>query len=194
MRPISGWLAAAAGLLLLTPGEGQAQVTGFDREALIAEFVAFDNSRNEGRAYSDQKTSSALAWGESYYLNAYIKMYRVTGDARWLDKVIDHFDRMAANMVDHDGDGISGWQADRYSVSRMRARGAAQPGDGADPARRGAWSRTSSRPTRRSTRSTASSAPGTTASRCGGWAARGRWSTTGPTSRESRSPASPVSR
>ena len=97
-------------------------MTGFDREALIAEFVAFDDSRNEGRAYSDQKTSSALAWGESYYLNAYIKMYRVTGDARWLDKVVDHFDRMAANMGDHDGDGIPGWQADRYSVSRMRAR------------------------------------------------------------------------
>ena len=96
-------------------------MTGFDREALIEEFVAFDDSRNEGRAYSDQKTSSALAWGESYYLNAYIKMYRVTGDARWLDKVVDHFDRMAANMGDHDGDGIAGWQADRYSVSRMRA-------------------------------------------------------------------------
>ena len=121
MRPTLRWLAAVAGLVLLTTEEGESQVTGFDREALIAEFVAFDDSRNEGRAYSDQKTSSALAWGESYYLNAYIKMYRVTGDARWLDKVIDHFDRMAANMGDHDGDGIPGWQADRYSVARMRA-------------------------------------------------------------------------
>ena len=79
MRPIPGWLAAVAGLVLLTTEEGESQVTGFDREALIAEFVAFDDSRNEGRAYSDQTTSSALAWGESYYLNAYIKMYRVTG-------------------------------------------------------------------------------------------------------------------
>ena len=121
MRLIPGWLAAVAGLVPLIPQEAEAQVTGFDREELIAEFVAFDDSRNEGRAYSDQKTSSALAWGESYYLNAYIKMYRVTGDPRWLDKVVDHFDRMAANMSDHDGDGIPGWQADRYSVSRMRA-------------------------------------------------------------------------
>ena len=121
MRPIPRWPAAAAGLVLLTLQEGRAQVTAFDREALIAEFVAFDESRNEGRAYSDQKTSSALAWGESYYLNGYIKMYRVTGDPRWLDKVVDHFDRMAANMSDHDGDGIPGWQADRYSVSRMCA-------------------------------------------------------------------------
>lgn len=121
MRSIPAWPAAAAGLVLLTFQEGGAQVTGFDQEALIADFVAFDNSRNEGRAYSDQKTSSALAWGESYYLNAYIKMYLVTGDPHWLDKVVDHFDRMAANMSDHDGDGIPGWQADRYSVSRMRA-------------------------------------------------------------------------
>ena len=34
---------------------------------------------------------------------------------------MDHFGRMIANMADHDGDGIPGWQTDRYSVSRMAA-------------------------------------------------------------------------
>ena len=105
--------------LLLSGQTANAQV--FDREALIAQFTSFDASRNEGKGYSEHASSATLAWGESRYLNAYIKMYRVTGDTRWLDKVVDHFDRMLANMSDHNGDGIPGWHTDRYSVSRMRA-------------------------------------------------------------------------
>ena len=118
----SAFLAAIGFLALFAGRETRAQIAGFDPEALAKRFVGFDVSRNAGKAYSESASSATLAWGESYYLNAYVKMYRVTRYTRWLDKVVDHFDRMVANMSDHDGDGIPGWHTDRYSVSRMRAR------------------------------------------------------------------------
>jgi hypothetical protein len=118
----SAFLAAIGFLALFAGQETRAQIAGFDPEALAKRFVGFDVSRNAGKAYSESASSATLAWGESYYLNAYVKMYRVTRYTRWLDKVVDHFDRMVANMSDHDGDGIPGWNTDRYSVSRMRAR------------------------------------------------------------------------
>ena len=118
----SAFLAAIGFLALFAGRETRAQIAGFDPEALAKRFVGFDVSRNAGKAYSESASSATLAWGESYYLNAYVKMYRVTRYTRWLDKVVDHFDRMVANMSDHDGDGIPGWNTDRYSVSRMRAR------------------------------------------------------------------------
>ena len=94
---------------------------GFDREVLALEFAQFDAGVNNGRGYSESPASSSLAWGESYYLNAYVMMYHATGDTKWLDKIVDHVDRMIANMSDHNGDGVAAWHTDRYSVSRMRA-------------------------------------------------------------------------
>lgn len=117
----SAFVAAIGFVALFAERETPAQVTGFDPEALAKQFVGYDVSRNAGKGYSESASSATLAWGESYLLNAYVKMYRVTRNTRWLDKVVDHFDRMVANMSDHDGDGIPGWHTDRYSVSRMRA-------------------------------------------------------------------------
>ena len=102
-------------------GEALGQPSGYDKQTLIESFTGFDRSVNGGKAYSESASSASLAWGESYYLNAYIKMYHVTGDVAWLDKVVEHFDRMVANMSDHDGDGIPAWHTDRYSVSRIRS-------------------------------------------------------------------------
>ena len=82
-------------------------------------------------------SSATLAWGESYYLNAYVKMYRVTRYMRWLDKVVDHFDRIVTNMSDHDGDGIPGWHTGLVFRVQDAGPGAAQPGDGVDQTRRG---------------------------------------------------------
>lgn len=115
-------VATVCFLSMLAGRETPAQTAGFDPQALAKQFVGFDVSRNAGKGYSESASSATLAWGESYYLNAYVKMYRATRYTRWLDKVVGHFDRMVANMSDHDGDGIPGWHTDRYSVSRMRAR------------------------------------------------------------------------
>ena len=121
-RRVGSAFVAAIGLLALLEGrETTAQIAGFDPEALAKQFVGFDVSLNAGKGYSENPSSATLAWGESYYLNAYVKMYRTTRNTRWLNKLVDHFDRMVANMSDHDGDGVPGWHTDRYSVSRMRA-------------------------------------------------------------------------
>ena len=109
-RRVGSAFVAAIGLLALLEGrETTAQVAGFDPEALAKQFVGFDVSLNAGKGYSENPSSATLAWGESYYLNAYVKMYRTTRNTRWLNKLVDHFDRMVANMSDHDGDGVPGW-------------------------------------------------------------------------------------
>jgi hypothetical protein len=101
-------------------GRAQTQPLGFDQARLIEKFVAFDVSQNGGRGSSDSPDSAALGWGEGYVLDAYLKMYRVTGDSKWLTKIVEHFDRIIANMTDHDGDGIPGWHTDSYSVAEVR--------------------------------------------------------------------------
>ena len=73
-----GFLAAIGFLALFAGRETPAQTAGFDPETLAKQFVGYDVSRNAGKGYSESASSATLAWGESYLLNAYVKMYRVT--------------------------------------------------------------------------------------------------------------------
>jgi hypothetical protein len=58
-----------------------------------------------------------LGWGESGALSAYLLMYRAHGDAKYLDKIIDHFDRVLANrddargVKDYRGLSLPAWQS-----------------------------------------------------------------------------------
>ena len=104
----------------LPGGAGWAQPDSYNKIMLVREFERFNASVKEGKGYSEYDNSASLAWGESYYLNAYIKMYRSTGDTKWLDTVVAHFDRMVANMSDPDGDRVLSWHTDRYSTSWIR--------------------------------------------------------------------------
>jgi len=45
----------------------------------------------------------------------YVKCYRVSADTYWLDKIVDHFDRMIANLSDPDGNGYLGWNTTTYT-------------------------------------------------------------------------------
>lgn len=92
----------------------------FDQEALVAAFTRSDNAQNGGRGSSDNPDSGALGWGESGVLDAYVKLYEATGDSRWLNKIVAHFDRMVANMEDHSGDGYGTWVTKTYSVALVR--------------------------------------------------------------------------
>ncbi len=88
---------------------------------IIQRFQLWDAVGNDGLGRSDRKTSGELGWGESRFLRDYMRCYFVTRDTYWLDKVVDHFDRMVAAMSDPDGDGYLGWQSIVYSVGIVEA-------------------------------------------------------------------------
>jgi len=84
-------------------------------DAILA-YQAWDAANRGGLGNSDGQTSGDLGWGESTFLRNYVSCYRVTGDPYWLDKFIDHFDRMLTSQQDRNGDGWLAWDSIRYSV------------------------------------------------------------------------------
>lgn len=50
-----------------------------------------------GDRYTD---SGDVAWGESYVLRMYVNLYEAFGDRKWLDKLVDHADRVFAKLQD----------------------------------------------------------------------------------------------
>ena len=103
----------------------------FDRDALIDAFIKYDRSIRRGRGQSGSPDSGHLGWGESGLLDGYIKLYEATADRVWLDKIVDHFDRMIGNSNDAFGDGFPTWVTVTYSVGlartgRMHNRGTAR--------------------------------------------------------------------
>ncbi|PYI52155.1 carbohydrate binding domain-containing protein [Paenibacillus flagellatus] len=91
---------------------------GADRS--VDRFMEADQSFNFGLGSSDSPNGGSLAWSESYFLDGYMNMYEATGRTEWLDKVVDHGNRILANAVDHDGDGYKGWAEARYSHNQLK--------------------------------------------------------------------------
>ena len=115
---------SGAALVALVSSAANAQVEGRALEqtlggstgAELASFAMYDALERDGIGRSDAASSGGLGWGESSFLRNYMLCYRATGDLYWLDKLIDHFDRMVANMTDPDGDGFLAWLDVDYSV------------------------------------------------------------------------------
>lgn len=103
----------------------------FDPRDLVAAFADFDSGYQQGRGESDSADSGKLGWGEASFLDAYVKLYNATSDTRWLDRVVDHVDRIFGSMADCFGDGRLTWVTDTYSVAWLETvplhnRGAAR--------------------------------------------------------------------
>ena len=96
------------------------RVAPFDRDELVERFAGYDRSHNQGKGSSDEPDSGGLGWGESGFLDAYVKLYESTGDSGWLDRTVDHFDRMIAARQDHFADGYATWVTPVYSVALLR--------------------------------------------------------------------------
>ena len=117
-------LMTAAALVALASGVGNAQVRSEALErsldgsvgSVLAAYFMYDVVERDGIGRSDATTSGGLGWGESSFLRNYMLCYQATEDTHWLDKVIDHFDRMIGNMTDPDGDGYLAWSDVDYSV------------------------------------------------------------------------------
>jgi hypothetical protein len=106
-------------------------------DQVTAAFEAADQGCNGGKGCSESADSGTLGWGESAWLRNYWEMYELTGQTRWWDKIIGHFDRMIANMTDHDGDGFKSWQTKTYSTALIRAEALHNRGTAAIEVKRG---------------------------------------------------------
>ncbi len=84
--------------------------------AMMLAYWLMDRNHREGKGNSDRQSSGDLAWGESPCLMDYVMCYRAFEDSYWLDKIVDHFDRMIGNLSDPEGDGFLSWRDRKYSV------------------------------------------------------------------------------
>ena len=93
----------------------------------VEAYRTFDMARNGGMGHSESVDAAQLGWGESYVLADYMYLWRVTADRVWLRKVCEHADNIFVTMSDHDADGYSGWQTDRYSVALAEVEAGGAP-------------------------------------------------------------------
>src|SRR5512138_2106652 len=82
------------------------------------------HSMHEFRCFGSDNSTNLAAW-ESYQLQAYLPMYRVTGDVYWLDRFVAHADTIIGVARDFPAtgeywsgykDGFLGWGTDRYDA------------------------------------------------------------------------------
>ena len=99
------------------------------KDELLAKYRQWDAQFRDGIGYSDRDTSGGLAWAEARFLRNYMLCYEVSKDTYWLDKIVDHFERMKAKLADPDGDGFLAWSDIVYSVGIGRVV-AAERADG----------------------------------------------------------------
>jgi hypothetical protein len=89
-------------------------------DTLILKYRTWDQGYKEGQGNSAASTSGGLGWGEAQFLRDYVYMYRVTRDTYWLDKIVDHADRMKASQKVNAA-GFRAWSDDAYSVNVITA-------------------------------------------------------------------------
>ena len=97
--------------------------------AAIASYQMWDAGHRGGIGSSDRTTSGGLGWGEASFLRSYMLCYKVSRDPYWLDKLIDHFDRMVGNLSDPEGDGYQAWRDVAYSVGLVKVEPDGNVGD-----------------------------------------------------------------
>lgn len=97
-------------------GEHARALLGRSPAEAIGEYQDWDATFRGGIGNSDDTTSGGLAWAEARFLQNYLSCYEAVGDPYWLDKFVDHFDRMLATQQDRNGDGFLAWDTTRYSV------------------------------------------------------------------------------
>lgn len=102
------------------------ELLGEPVDVAVAKFQAWDAVYNNGLGNSSATTSGGLGWGEAGFLRNYMSCYYATQDPYWLDKVVDHFDRMLASQTDRNGDGFLAWDDIRYSVGIVTVTGSEQ--------------------------------------------------------------------
>ena len=78
--------------------------------------------------YTKSANASQLAWGESYVLMAYLSMYEATGDRAYLQRFLEHADRVLVRRDDRTGVGdelrgrvMPAWSTTKYTKDKRYA-------------------------------------------------------------------------
>lgn len=148
-------MALCLGVMLLALGAGPALCRPIEspdleevRRALEAEvadlvflYQVWDRGHNEGMGGSRATTSGGLGWGQAGFLRNYMRCFRVTRDPYWLDKIVDHFDRMIGNLRENER-GFLAWDDPAYSVNVITAEPVGEVGEATiEPAEQRPWRR-----------------------------------------------------
>ena len=92
-----------------------------DVDALAKAYKAYDQTRRDGKGYSENPDSGNLGWGEGSVIHSYALMWEATEDAYWLEKIREHFHAIMATASDPDGDGYLSWRTKSYSCAVAHA-------------------------------------------------------------------------
>lgn len=100
-RARAGWLWVLA---LWVCFHGSVQAASGDHAPALRSFYLADRLYNGGMGLSlSNNEKGELAWGESYILEGYLEAFRLSGDTAWLDKMVEHIDRVLAQRDDARG-------------------------------------------------------------------------------------------
>jgi hypothetical protein len=93
---------------------------------IINLYNIIDTNINDGKGYSNFTNDLGwLAWGESYILESYIDMYLVTNDFFYLNKFVDHTNKIIQNSdiylqrKDFKDRIRYGWSSNKYSIDNV---------------------------------------------------------------------------
>ncbi|GAA0934248.1 hypothetical protein GCM10009560_41200 [Nonomuraea longicatena] len=128
--------ALGAGALASLPSMARAASTSaaYDYTAR-ATFDEFDRVFHQSGAAGqpgDTNEAGGLAWGQSYVLMGFVRMYEAYGDPHYLDRLVTNLDLILANrdsvrgVTDHRGRSLPGWRAKApYTVGLVTLKDAA---------------------------------------------------------------------
>ncbi len=100
-----------------------------EKRQLLKTFEDVDGKIYSGKGLSEFNNKSGfLAWGESFVLRSYAEMYSATRNIDYLEKVIDHFDRMLKHRDDRYGKRdkfmnkvYPAWGSSKFTMDKWRA-------------------------------------------------------------------------
>lgn len=123
----AGTAARAEGVPVPDKEQIRASLAG-DIDALVEKYKVWDAGVNGGQGYSGSQTSGGLGWGEASFVRDYVYLFRVTGDTWWLDRMVDHTDRMKSTQKANAA-GFMAWNDPAYSVSVITVEPAGEVGE-----------------------------------------------------------------
>ena len=85
--------------------------SGYTKDGYIAKFDEINKWYRDGYGTSDSTSPTYWAWDNTPIVEAYINMYKATGQTAYIDRAIVSMDRIVARATDYNGDGLKDFEA-----------------------------------------------------------------------------------